>query len=81
MEIAVDLAVDIIGEIAMTSATGLYRVALFAAVFRGSPWNVRGNLSKVHGSPWSVRGCPWNAVDMAVECRGGPWTLPRCSAK
>ena len=81
VEIAVDFSVMIAVEIATASATGLHGVALLAAAFRGSPWNVRGNPSKVRDSPWSVRGCPWNAVDMAVECRGGPWTLSRCSAQ
>ena len=81
VDFAVETAMEIALEIAMASTMGLHGVPLFAAAFRGGPWNVRGSPWKVRSSPWSVRGCPWNAVDMAVECRGGPWTLPRCSTK
>ena len=55
--IAVNLAGEIVVEVAIASATGLHGVALHLVEFHGSPWNVRRNPWMIRGCRCSVRGC------------------------
>ena len=76
MEIAVELAVELVGEIAMASPMGLHGVPRHSVKAHGMPVEARGRSAVARGVSAVVRGTPWkkprNAVEVRGQCRGAP---------